>query len=195
MSTHAGHLAAVSAGDADAHDHAHARPAAPYGNPYVAGIGLGLVLLAAFVVMGRGLGASGAVNAVVAWLVHLVSPEAATGNAFLADYIGDGTSHPLKAWLVFEVLGAAAGAVLSAVLARRMLVTVERGPRASVLLRLALAFLGGMTMAFGAALARGCTSGQALTGGALLNLGSWAFMLSVFGGAYAVAWFFRFQWR
>lgn len=195
MSTHAGHLAAVAAVDADAHEHASARAAAPYSNPYVAGIGLGLVLLAAFVVMGRGLGASGAVNAVVAWLVHLVSPGAATGNAFLADYIGDGSSHPLKAWLVFEVLGAAAGAVLSAVLARRMLVTVERGPRASVLLRLALAFLGGMTMAVGAALARGCTSGQALTGGALLNLGSWAFMLSVFGGAYAVAWFFRFQWR
>ena len=31
-----------------------------YANPYVAGVGLGLVLLAAFVVMGRGLGASGA---------------------------------------------------------------------------------------------------------------------------------------
>ena len=76
-----------------------------------------------------------------------------------------------------------------------MTVIVERGPRASVALRLGLAFLGGMTMAIGAALARGCTSGQALTGGALLNLGSWAFMLSVFGGAYAVAWFFRFQWR
>jgi hypothetical protein len=50
-------------------------------------------------------------------------------------------------------------------------------------------------MAFGAALARGCTSGQALTGGALLNLGSWAFMLMVFAGAYAVAYFFRWQWR
>lgn len=195
MSTHAGQLLAGAGVDAPAHDHARTRSAAPYGNPYLAGIGLGLVLLAAFVVMGRGLGASGAVNALVAWLVHLVSPAAASGNAFLADYIGDGSSHPLKAWLVFEVLGAAAGAVLSAVLARRMTVTVERGPRASVGLRLALAFLGGMTMAFGAALARGCTSGQALTGGALLNLGSWAFMLSVFGGAYAVAWFFRFQWR
>lgn len=179
----------------DVREHAATRPAAPYSNPYLAGIGLGLVLLAAFVVMGRGLGASGAINAVVAWLVHLASPATATGNEFLADYIGDGSSHPLQAWLVFEVLGAATGAVLSAVLARRMTIAVERGPRASVALRLGLAFLGGMAMAFGAALARGCTSGQALTGGALLNLGSWAFMLSVFGGAYAVAWFFRFQWR
>ena len=46
-------------------------------------------------------------------------------------------------------------------------------------------------MAIGADLARGCTSGQALTGGALLNAGSWAFMMCVFGGAYAVAWFFQ----
>ena len=34
--------------------------ARPYSNPYLSGFGLGLVLLAAFVVMGRGLGASGA---------------------------------------------------------------------------------------------------------------------------------------
>lgn len=34
----------------------------PYWNSYVAGIGLGLVLLAAFVLTGRGLGASGAMT-------------------------------------------------------------------------------------------------------------------------------------
>ena len=44
-------------------------------------------------------------------------------------------------------------------------------------------------------LARGCTSGQALTGGALLNLGSWVFMLMFFAGAYALAYFLRRQWR
>ena len=40
----------------------------------------------------------------------------------------------------------------------------------------------------------GCTSGQALTGGALLNMGSWMFMLMVFAGGYAAAWFVRKQW-
>jgi hypothetical protein len=50
-------------------------------------------------------------------------------------------------------------------------------------------------VAIGAALARGCTSGQALTGGALLNAGSWAFMLCVFAGGYAVARLVRGQWR
>jgi uncharacterized membrane protein YedE/YeeE len=179
----------------DAHDHAGTRAAAPYANPYLAGIGLGLVLLAAFVVMGRGLGASGAINAFVAWLVAALAPAHANANEFLAGYIGDGAVHPLKTWLVFEVFGVAAGAILSGVLAHRIAVGVDKGPRVSSATRLGLAFAGGMLMAFGAALARGCTSGQALTGGALLNLGSWAFMLSVFAGAYAVALIFRFQWR
>jgi len=96
---------------------------------------------------------------------------------------------------VFEVAGVFVGALLSGLLAGRAVATVEKGPRASVAGRLVLAFVGGALMALGAALARGCTSGQALTGGALLNLGSWAFMLCVFGGAYAVAWFFRKEWR
>ena len=44
----------------------------PYSNPYLAGIGLGLVLLAAFVLMGRGLGASGAFSSLVALGVDTV---------------------------------------------------------------------------------------------------------------------------
>jgi hypothetical protein len=164
-------------------------------NPYLAGIGLGLVLLAAFVVAGRGLGASGAFNSILAWGIGAVAPEHAKSNEFIAGYLGDGGSSPLKSWLLFEVVGVFAGALVSGLLAGRAAVTTERGPRASMRARLAMAFAGGVLMAFGAALARGCTSGQALTGGALLNLGSWAFMMMVFAGAYAVAYFVRWQWR
>jgi hypothetical protein len=183
------------------HDIAHteARPEAPaaaaYMNPYLAGIGLGLVLLAAFVTMGRGLGASGAFSAFVAWALDAVAPGYVASNDYLSPYIGDRSTHPLKAWLVFEVMGVLAGALLSGLLAGRVKRVVEKGPRAPTSMRLMLAFAGGMLMAMGADLARGCTSGQALTGGALLNAGSWAFMMCVFGGAYAVAWFFRRQWR
>lgn len=166
----------------------------PYMKPYLAGIGLGLVLLATFVLMGRGLGASGAFSSAVAWLVSLAAPGYAHSNEFLGRYLPE-DSHPLKAWLVFQVAGVVLGALLSALLARRVGAAVEKGPRIPVRTRLALAFVGGGLMAVGAALARGCTSGQALTGGALLNLGSWAFMMCVFGGAYAVALLFRRQWR
>jgi uncharacterized membrane protein YedE/YeeE len=169
-------------------------PAQPHMNPYWAGFGLGLVLLTAFVVMGRGLGASGAFTTAVATSVHAVAPAHAEGNAFYREYLGDGTASPLKDWLVFEVLGVFVGGFLSGALANRLKLTVEKGPRATTAMRLALAFVGGALMGIGAKLALGCTSGQALTGGALLNLGSWVAMICVFGGAYALAWFFRRQW-
>jgi uncharacterized protein len=167
---------------------------APYANPYLAGIGLGLVLLASFVIMGRGLGASGGVSAVVAGALNLVAPRHVAANDWLSGYVAGG-SNPFKEWLVFEGMGVFAGALLSGLLARRAMLVVEKGPRVSRGVRLLLAFAGGMVMALGAALGRGCTSGQALTGGSLLNLGSWAFMMMVFAGAYAVAFFFRRQWR
>jgi hypothetical protein len=166
----------------------------PYWNPYIAGLGLGLVLLAAFAVMGRGLGASGAVSTVVASAVEAVSPDHARSNAFYAEYLGDGTTSPLMDWLVFEVLGVFAGGFLSGTLAGRIHRTVEKGPRISTTARLLFAFFGGSLMGIGAKLARGCTSGQALTGGALLNAGSWATMMAIFGGAYAMAYFIRKQW-
>lgn len=172
-----------------------ARAAAPYMNPYLAGLGLGLVLLAAYVVMGRGLGASGAVTSFVSWAVSLVSPAHAKGNEFFVEYLEGGLGHPLKTWLVFEVLGVLAGGFISGALAGRLSRTVEKGPRISVAGRLGFAFGGGALMGIGAKLARGCTSGQALSGGAVLNAGSWAFMMMVFAGAYALAGLMRRQWR
>ena len=50
-------------------------------------------------------------------------------------------------------------------------------------------------MGWAAALARGCTSGQALSGGAVLAVGSWAFMMMVFAGAYALAYPLRRLWN
>lgn len=189
--------ATESVGHVHAHGHDHAAVRAPteYMNPYLAGIGLGLVLLAAYVVMGRGLGASGAVSSLVSWGVHLVAPEHANANDYFRGYLEEGAGHPLKAWLVFEVLGVIVGGFLSGLLAGRLHRTVEKGPNVSVAGRLGLAFFGGALMAVGAKLARGCTSGQALSGGATLNAGSWAFMMMVFAGAYALAWLVRRQWR
>jgi uncharacterized protein len=167
----------------------------PYTNPYTAGIGLGLVLLAAFVIMGRGLGASGAFSSLVAAATHTVAPQHTAANEFYAEYLGDGTKNPLMDWLVFEVIGVFAGGLISGALAGRIAKTIERGPSITIRWRLIFAFIGGTLMGIGAKLARGCTSGQALTGGALLGVGSWAFMMCVFAGAYATAWFIRRQWK
>ncbi len=167
----------------------------PYMNSYLAGFALGLVLLASFVVMGRGLGASGAFTTAVATAVYQVAPKHALNNPFYMDYLGDLSRSPLLDWLVFEVLGVFVGGFLSGALGHRLKVAVERGPNIGIRNRLVFAFLGGAIMAIGAKIALGCTSGQALTGGSLLNVGSWVFMLCVFGGAYALAYFFRKQWN
>jgi hypothetical protein len=182
----------------DTADHSrerHFKPADGYANPYVAGIGLGLVLLAAFVFVGRGLGASGAFASAVTWLVNAVSPAHAANNAYMSNYLGTDGASSLKAWLVFEVAGVFIGALVSGLLAGRVRFAADKGPRVSTALRLLTAFAGGMLIAFGAAFARGCMSGQALSGGALLNAGSWLTMIMIFAGAYALAYFLRWQWR
>ncbi|KAB2879550.1 hypothetical protein F9K33_08785 [bacterium] len=166
----------------------------PYWNPYLSGIGLGMVLLLSYVIMGRGLGASGAMTTTAAVAVNAVAPAYAQSNEFYSEYLGDGTRSPFKDWLVFEVIGVIVGGFLSGALAGRIKMSVEKGPRISVKSRLIFAFAGGMLMGIGAKLARGCTSGQALTGGAVLNVGSWVFMIMVFAGAYALAYFVRRQW-
>jgi len=165
----------------------------PLWSPYAAGFGLGLVLLAAFVVAGQGLGASGALTRITAFCASAVGGSAVERNAYLGQYFEDGAS-PLADWLVFEVLGVAVGGLISAALAGRIARRIERGPRFARSARLVLAVVGGAIVGFATRLSLGCTSGQALSGGAMLSLGSWIFMMSVFAGGYAAAWFVRRQW-
>ena len=161
----------------------------PYLNPYLAGVGIGIVLLLAFVIMGRGLGASGAFSSVVA--SGMRASGAAETQPFLAEY----ATPPWRDWLVIEIVGVILGGVVSAASARRLAWRMERGEHIGNRSRLALAFSGGLTMGFGAKLARGCTSGLGLTGGALLSVGSWVFVLAAFAAAYAAAPLLRRAWR
>lgn len=165
----------------------------PFWNPYVAGIALGLVLLASFVVTGRGLGASGAFKMIEAEAIHSVNPTFAEENGNIGAFFGPGKSA-LNEWIVFVALGALIGGIVAAFSAKRIRFETIRGPRIAKENRWILAVIGGIVSGFAAQLARGCTSGQALSGGAQLALGSWVFMFSVFGGAYALAWFVRKQW-
>jgi len=161
-------------------------------NPYLAGVALGVVLLATFLIMGRGLGASGAAHRIAVFGVDQVASRHVDHTPGLAAAKEQG--HPLDDWLVFEVFGVFLGGVLAAYSAGRLGSSVQRGPRVSVPARLTLALAGGIIMGIAARMARGCTSGQALTGGALLSVGSWAFMFAVFGGGYALAYALRREW-
>ncbi|HLZ74078.1 YeeE/YedE thiosulfate transporter family protein [Phenylobacterium sp.] len=167
--------------------------ARPYASPYVAGVALGLVLLAAYALTGQGLGASGAFANAASGLVAAVAPAQAAKNSYFQSYLGAGA--PWSAWIVLEIAGVIVGGAVSARLAGRFATRIETGPRLSKPTRLATATAGGMIMGLGAVLARGCTSGQALSGGALLSVGSWAFMIAVFIAGYAAAPLCRRLWR
>ncbi|MBW1948867.1 MAG: YeeE/YedE family protein [Deltaproteobacteria bacterium] len=164
-----------------------------YSNPYVIGFCLGLVLLFSFYTMGRGVGSSASFARIGAWAVQLAAPEHAANNAYLSKYT-TGSGHVLKAWLVFLTLGACLGGLFSGFIAGRIQGEIARGPSIGTASRLWLALFGGVLSGFAARLARGCTSGQALTGASELALGSWIFMFCIFGGAYATAYFFRKEW-
>jgi uncharacterized protein len=104
-------------------------------------------------------------------------------------------ASPLYDWLVLELLGVVVGGGVSAWMAGRARVSIERGPRVSSSARLTAAVAGGVLMGVGAKFARGCTSGQALTGGALLSAGSWIFIVTCFASGYALAPLARRLWR
>jgi len=93
-------------------------PQRSYADPYLAGVALGLVLLASFVIAGRGLGASGAFATAAATTVQRVAPDVASRNEFLATHLDAGGL--LRDWLVVEILGVVIGGWCSAALAGRM---------------------------------------------------------------------------
>lgn len=164
----------------------------PYWNPYLVGFLLGLVLLATYLVTGRGLGATGAFSSVAAWIAGIAGAEHVAANPVHSRYLNDGA--PLLSWTLFLLLGAFVGAWISGIQGGRVKATIERGPRVTDSQRMLLAVAGGFLAAFGAKIAKGCTSGQALTGGSILNVGSLVFMLAVFASAYALAYFLRKEW-
>ena len=165
-----------------------------YWNPYAAGLALGIVLFAALFVTGNGLGASGGFARVMVFFEDRVVPAHVDRNPQLAPMAG-GENNPLDHRLVWMVLGVVLGGFVSGLLAGRTKVETCKGPQISTKTRWMLAFIGGGLMGYGAGLARGCTSGQALSGGAVLSVGSWAFMMMVFAGGYLFAYPLRKAWN
>jgi uncharacterized membrane protein YedE/YeeE len=167
---------------------------AKYMNPYVAGMLLGLLLIATIFITGRGLGASGAMKSFTVAAVEAVAPGHAQGGAFYREYESQHEGSPLMNWLVFEIFGVLVGAFLSGLIAGRLNWTLEKGPHATRQARMVGALVGGILWGIGSQLGRGCTSGAALSGMAVMATGGIVTMLAIFGGAYLTAYFFRKLW-
>ena len=172
---------------------AERKAAKPFINPYVAGVLLGFVLFGAFALTHSGLGASGAISRLQIAATSVVAQSHVDRVGYFAS-VGGGDRKALDHTSIVLLLGTFAGGLASSIRNRRAKVEVCRGPRLSPRKRLAFALLGGIIMGYGARFARGCTSGQALSGGAVLSAGSWVFMFAIFASAYALAWFVRKLW-
>ncbi|MCK4569820.1 MAG: YeeE/YedE family protein [Bacteroidales bacterium] len=164
-----------------------------YANPYLSGFLLGMVLLATFYITGRGLGASGAIKSTVVTAVVTFAESHAANSDYYSKFISD-DSHPMNNWLVFEIIGVLAGAFLSGAIAGRLKLKVEHSPKITSRTRLIMAGFGGILFGIGSQLGRGCTSGAALSGMASMSLAGFIAMLTIFGGAYFFAYFFRKFW-
>jgi len=164
-----------------------------YLNPYLGGVILGTFLLLAFYISGRGLGASGAVKNTVAATVNAVAPEHVQQSAYYCQFAG-GDKKPMSNWLIYEVLGVLAGAFISGIIFNRLKVKVEHSPKITSRRRLIFSLAGGAIFGFGAQLARGCTSGAALSGMAVLSFGGYITMIAIFGTAFVAAWVLRKNW-
>jgi uncharacterized membrane protein YedE/YeeE len=166
----------------------------PWMNSYIAGALLGVVLFISFYVTGSGLGASGTLSRVSVTIQDVVASDHVNTTPYLLKMAG-GDKNPLAHWIIFLTLGSLIGGALSGWMSGRLKVETVKGEGVSDQKRWIFALVGGAIMGFGARFARGCTSGQALSGGSVLSVGSWAFMFAVFAGAFAVAWFVRNNWK
>ena len=161
----------------------------PYMNPLLAGILLGMVLLATFVVTGHGLGATGFTTRLTAWVGMYVAPVATNANDYLGGMVEEG--KPLNAWITWQVVGVAIGALLSAFLAKRIRIQMDGKKFLGGAKRPMTALFGGILAGFGARIAAGCTSGLGLSGAAVLSLAGFTFLGTFFAVGLLVSRFFK----
>lgn len=165
-----------------------------YINPYIGGVLLGFVLLAAFYVSGRGLGASGAIKSAVVSTMETVAPAHVASTPFYQNYEESHQGGFFSQWLVWEMLGVLIGGFISGAFAGRLKFKVEHSPKITSKIRIVFAVIGGIFFGLGSQLGRGCTSGSALTGMAVMSLGGFITMAFIFGTAFALAYFARKLW-
>lgn len=161
-------------------------------SPYIAGAGLGLTLLATFVIAGWGLGASSAFSLLTGVGLEKLSPAYAHKLSYFSQYLN--VEAPLLNWVLFEIMGLFLGALVASLLAGNFKVRFDKPQHMSSGSRLFTAFGGGILIGFASRLARGCTSGVALSGGAQLALAGWVFVIAMFVSGFVAAALFRRLW-
>jgi hypothetical protein len=155
-------------------------------SPYLVGAAIGVLSWLTFYFSDQLIGASSFYAQLAGFLGQLIAPR----HTALLTYFKD--KPPRVNWgfvfVVATIVGGAIAALTGGEFANEWLPPVwEARFGDSVALRAAVAFTGGVLMAFGARLAGGCTSGHGISGTLQLNLASWITVICIFVGGIAVA--------
>jgi uncharacterized protein len=157
-------------------------------NPYLVGVGLGLLSWAVFGIVNNPLGVTTSLSQ---WAGAVAEPvmgaEGLRANPYWAKNL------PQLDYGTFFLIGTFFGALVGAWLSRDLRIEVvpavwrERFG-SSPAKRLAVAFVGGVLAMYGARMAGGCTSGNGLSGSMQLAVSGWTFFITMFATGLATAW-------
>lgn len=156
-------------------------------NPYVVGVGIGLLSMVVFAVVDKPLGMSTAVaKASAVCALPVIGSEGVAANAYWAKYAPKWDYGTL--FLLGSFLGAAASSLLSGSFRFESVPSVWRERfGASAGRRMLAAVAGGAIMLYGARMAGGCTSGHGISGSLQLAVSSWIFFVVMFATGIATA--------
>ena len=156
-------------------------------NPYLVGLGIGVLSWIAFGLLDEPLGISTALSSASSvCALPVLGSDGVANNAYWA-------KNPLK-WNggILFLIGTFLGSLLSVLVSRTF--RLEKVPTTwaqqfggSTTKRFVAAFLGGVIIMFGARMAGGCTSGHGISGSLQLALSSWTFFLTMFASGIVTA--------
>lgn len=145
-------------------------------SPYAVGAGIGALSWLTFLTARKPLGVTTPFESTAAGLGQRAAPSLSGVNAYLAR----ADEVPKLGWEWMLDAGIVLGALLSARLGgargrRKMRMPWRRRSGGTSRRSYAGAFMGGVVMMFGARMAKGCTSGHALSGMMQFGASSWVF--------------------
>jgi len=158
-------------------------------SPYAAGIGIGVLSWLSFVISGKPIATSTTFARLGGRIENVITDENAAGRPYF---------RKIKLnvdWQLMLVIGVVLGSFLSAIISGDFQVGVwvpslwESAFGESVILRVLVAFAGGIILGFGARFAGGCTSGHGISGTLQLAVSSWISAIFFFIGGIITAYF------
>ena len=155
-------------------------------SPYLVGALIGVLSMATFYFSDKPLGVSTA----YARLAGLVGNLFSKGHTETLKFYQE--TKPKIEWEVMLMFGIILGAVVAAYTGDEVAATWvpalwEERFGSDIAMRVGVAFLGGVIMAYGARLAGGCTSGHGISGALQLSVSSWIALACFFAASVATA--------